>query len=93
MNGIYQGGLNPDMFFPQWMVHKTKVVKEGHVSLLPVIEAIRKARYIYITKLLVWNIALEDSAVVSVVLILLFSQDAVSCLSFLLSYYLTRVNI
>ena len=75
------------------MVHKTKITKEGHVSLLPVIEAIRKSRYIYITKFMVWNIALEDDAIVSVVLILIFSPDAISRLSFLLSCYLTCVTI
>ena len=54
-----------------------KIAKEGHVSLLPVIEAIRKAGYIYITNLLVWNITLEDAAVVSLVITLLFSHDAI----------------
>ena len=59
------------------MVHKNagqKTPVEGKVSLAPVIETLRKGRYIHITKLLVWNLAMEEAAVVAVVLACLFSQ-------------------
>ncbi|KAI0221405.1 hypothetical protein LSAT2_027262 [Lamellibrachia satsuma] len=64
-----QNGISEELYLETWMVHKTagqKTPVEGKVSLAPVIETLRKGRYIHITKLLVWNLAMEEAAVVAV---------------------------
>ena len=53
-------------------MHKTaglnlKTPVEGAMSLTPVIDTLRKGRYIHIGKLLVWNFGVDDAATIAMV--------------------------
>ncbi|KAK2181427.1 hypothetical protein NP493_399g01005 [Ridgeia piscesae] len=94
--------IKEDLYLETWTVHKTaglnlKTPVEGAMSLTPVIDTLRKGRYIHIGKLLVWNFGVDDAATIAMADLLgqgsyiIKRLELIDCLLIQMGYAFTRL--